>query len=384
MADTYHAIKLYKTTANSTTSSKRVGINVTDSTVTTGYALYVNGAINITDSLKTNSLNTGDLVVTGSASFTNGVNGITAANVPNLDASKITSGTLGADRIPGLAASKITSGTLGVDRIPSLSTDKLTSGTLGVARGGTGRGTLTSNAILTGNGTSAINMVATASGAAYATAANGALTFGTLPVAQGGTGRTALTGSNSLRSDLGFGTGTGVLAAANGGTGQSSLQATRNAMGLGNTTGALPIANGGTGVTTISAFFTNVATEYKDVKTIALTSSAAWQYRYATVTSNGVLLISVTGQKTDAGVGADLVVDISKLVGESYESYGLEWSTTVASDSSRLSAHNVVAFIKVSAGDKIRIGSFINRMTVQLTTDILAFGTTLSLDTNFA
>lgn len=42
----------------------------------------------------------------------------------------------------------------------------------------------------------------------------------------------------------------GTLAAARGGTGQTSLQATRNAMGLGNTTGALPVANGGTGSAT--------------------------------------------------------------------------------------------------------------------------------------
>ena len=42
----------------------------------------------------------------------------------------------------------------------------------------------------------------------------------------------------------------GTLPVARGGTGQTTLQATRNAMGLGNTTGALPIANGGTGSTT--------------------------------------------------------------------------------------------------------------------------------------
>lgn len=47
MADTNVAIKLYKTSA----TSKRVGINVTNSIDTTGYALYVNGATNITGSL---------------------------------------------------------------------------------------------------------------------------------------------------------------------------------------------------------------------------------------------------------------------------------------------------------------------------------------------
>lgn len=67
----------------------------------------------------------------------------------------------------------------------------ITSGTLGVARGGTGKATHTGNAVLTGNGTSAVNNVATASGALYATAANGAAKFGTLPIAQGGTGATS-------------------------------------------------------------------------------------------------------------------------------------------------------------------------------------------------
>ena len=67
----------------------------------------------------------------------------------------------------------------------------ITSGTLGIARGGTGKATHTANAVLTGNGTNAVNNVASASGALYATAANGAPKFGTLPVAQGGTGATS-------------------------------------------------------------------------------------------------------------------------------------------------------------------------------------------------
>ena len=54
--------------------------------------------------------------------------------IPNLAASKITSGTLAADRIPNLAASKITSGTLAADRIPNLAASKITSGTLATAR----------------------------------------------------------------------------------------------------------------------------------------------------------------------------------------------------------------------------------------------------------
>ena len=44
---------------------------------------------------------------------------ISAGDVPNLDASKITSGTFSTARIPNHSASKITSGTLNVARLPS-------------------------------------------------------------------------------------------------------------------------------------------------------------------------------------------------------------------------------------------------------------------------
>ena len=60
-----------------------------------------------------------------------------AGRIPNLAASKITSGTFSSDRIPSLDASKITSGTLGADRIPNISAAKITSGTLPISRGGT-------------------------------------------------------------------------------------------------------------------------------------------------------------------------------------------------------------------------------------------------------
>lgn len=66
----------------------------------------------------------------------------------------------------------------------------LVSGAVAVVQGGTGKTTHTTNAVLTGNGTNAVNNVATADGALYATAANGAAQFGTLPVAQGGTAGT--------------------------------------------------------------------------------------------------------------------------------------------------------------------------------------------------
>lgn len=70
-----------------------------------------------------------------------------------------------------------------------------------VALGGTGKSSHTANAVLTGNGTSAVNNVATSNGALYATGTNGAAKFGTLPVAQGGTGSTTQAGA---RTNLGL------------------------------------------------------------------------------------------------------------------------------------------------------------------------------------
>ena len=58
--------------------------------------------------------------------------------IPNIPASKITSGTFADARIPSLAASKITSGTFADARIPNLNASKITAGTLPIARGGTG------------------------------------------------------------------------------------------------------------------------------------------------------------------------------------------------------------------------------------------------------
>lgn len=68
----------------------------------------------------------------------------------------------------------------------------------------------------------------------------------------------------------------GTLPVARGGTGQTSLQATRNAMGLGNTTGALPVANGGTGATSAANARTNLGISNA---VTAEGNSGIWHYR---------------------------------------------------------------------------------------------------------
>ena len=80
--------------------------------------------------------------------------------------------------------------------IPNLDTGKLTSGTLGVARGGTGLATVTANYVMLGNGTSAFQTVQPVSGAFYSTGNSVKPVFGALPIAQGGTGST--TAANAL------------------------------------------------------------------------------------------------------------------------------------------------------------------------------------------
>jgi hypothetical protein len=57
-----------------------------------------------------------------------------AADIPNLDAAKITAGSFNTARIPNLDAAKIASGVLGDSRIPSLAANKITSGEFPAAR----------------------------------------------------------------------------------------------------------------------------------------------------------------------------------------------------------------------------------------------------------
>lgn len=101
----------------------------------------------------------------------------------------------------------------------------------------------------------------------------------------------------------------GTLGVARGGTGQTSLQATRNAMGLGNTTGALPVANGGTGQTSVDT--TPTANSQKmctsgGIKTALDTKAASSHTHGAGDITSGTLAVARggTGQATlDLAVG---------------------------------------------------------------------------------
>lgn len=63
---------------------------------------------------------------------------LVAADIPSLDAAKITTGTFTSSQIPSLDAAKITTGTFIASQIPSLDASKITTGVFGPARGGTG------------------------------------------------------------------------------------------------------------------------------------------------------------------------------------------------------------------------------------------------------
>ena len=88
------------------------GFTVTGSPITTSGTLAVS-----LDSQAANKVLASPSNAAGIPSF----RVLVASDIPNLDASKITSGTLDAARIPSLDASKITSGTLDAARIPDLS-----------------------------------------------------------------------------------------------------------------------------------------------------------------------------------------------------------------------------------------------------------------------
>ena len=182
------------------------------------------------------------------------------------------------------------------------------SATLDVSKGGTGSTTLTANAILAGNGTSAIKKITTASGALYATAANRAATFGTLPVAQGGTGATsaagALTNLGAAAASHTHAAGdiTGTLGVAHGGTGATTF-----------TSGAALIG-AGTGAVTTRSITNNTAATTAITGSTNLVTMNTLRYALNRTTGPGAadtnytvaMMRPIKAQSTDPGVGSSL------------------------------------------------------------------------------
>lgn len=179
----------------------------------------------------------------------------------------------------------------------SLEQAQMEGGTIDVAHGGTGQETLTSGALLKGNGTDAIGMI-DGTGAVYATT-SGDPKFGTLPVSAGGTGKTSFTNgsvlignSSSVTGRVGTGAfwarvsgnpSFGTLPVDCGGTGFGEFP-TKNALIIGGGTsmplsvlnpsngalynngstlayGILPVMFGGTGSTGLKSYISETAVD---------------------------------------------------------------------------------------------------------------------------
>lgn len=146
--------------------------------------------------------------------------------------------------------------------------------------------TTTANAIATySNTTGTFSTKATANGAAYATAANGALTFGTLPIAQGGTGKTTWTQYGVL-----YASATNALANTAAGTAGYLLQSNGTAAPswrtVADTTTAKTAMNNDTGIPTGRKVLHGI--EYMINRTTAV--NAADTTGFATYMARGIAL----------------------------------------------------------------------------------------------
>ena len=109
-----------ETVVSGSASDVRTFLNVADgATANAGTVTSVGGTGTVSGlTLSGTVTSTGNLTLGGTIS-------LAAGDIPNLNASKITAGTLGDARIPSLAASKVTSGTFDVARIPTLTAAKI-------------------------------------------------------------------------------------------------------------------------------------------------------------------------------------------------------------------------------------------------------------------
>ena len=117
--------------AGGTGSVTNVGLTLPNIFIVTGGPVTTNGTFDATLATQAaNSFWAAPNGAPGAPTFRSMV----AADVPALDAAKITTGTFAATQIPDLDSAKIATGTLGVARIPDLDAAKTVTGTFAVAR----------------------------------------------------------------------------------------------------------------------------------------------------------------------------------------------------------------------------------------------------------
>ena len=149
------------------------------------YAFLARSANQLVNSAGVTVLNTSDGKLRGDGS---GLTNLLASQIPNLDAGRITTGTLSVARVPNLDASKITTGTLSAARLPAPIP--------GVASLN-GSNTFTGNQVIAGTAT-ALNFKMGANGSDYAV---GGMESAPLRIIRGVVEKD---GSSSNASDRGF------------------------------------------------------------------------------------------------------------------------------------------------------------------------------------
>ena len=127
-----------------------------------------------------------------------------------------------------------------------------------------------------------------------------------------------------------------------------------------------------------------ITTEYLDSLTLSHTE---WGYRYGTVSTDGILLISLSMQESNSNQIGELVVNIAKMNGTTPIEYAIAQETG-SGDADRWTAVETAAFMKVNAGDRIRLGCYRHTQisgtpTMVADTNIIAIGTTITLDAAF-
>lgn len=172
-------------------------------------------------------------------------------------------------------------------------------------------------------------------------------TLGALPAANGGTGQTSL---QATRKAMGLGDTLSTLPVANGGTGQTTLQALRNAMGLGNTTGALPVANGGTGATTVAGAKTNLGW----INYLSVTGSlptTGWTFLSTNKGYTYTVSVTTPGDLSSRPFMVD--IDLSKYNQTNYQTPLREWGNilqvTSTQSATPTTTTNVVFMVKSNA-----------------------------------